>query len=183
MTETVLANGDITVATLRKPAILDQLAAKFSKEKLLVLKLDVTKPQEIKDAFKAAEEAFGRVDVVFNNAAYGVLGEVEGTSEEVARALYDTNFWGATNVMREAVRVFREFNVTPGGRLLNVSSKAGIEAPAGVGFYSSTKHGVSDRCLTELIPNENIKSSFRRCYGRARKRARPQVECQGLLKD
>lgn len=143
MTEHVLANGDIAVATLRKPSVLDELTAKYSKDKLLVVKLDVTKPQEIIDAFKAAELAYGRIDVVFNNAGYGALGEVEGTSEEVARAIFDTNFWGASNVSREAVRFFRDVNKIRGGRLMNVSSMAGIGGAAGIGFYSASKHGMS----------------------------------------
>ena len=77
-------------------------------ERLLVLKLDVTKQQDIIDAFQKAKEVFGRVDVVFNNAAYGVLAEVEGTPDDAARAVFDVDFWGAANVSREAVRFFRE---------------------------------------------------------------------------
>lgn len=150
MTELVLANGDIAIATLRKPAVLDELKAKYSPNQLLVVKLDVTKPQEILDAFKAAESAYGRIDIVFNNAGYGALGEVEGTPEDVARAIFDTNFWGAMNVSREAVRFFRDVNKIQGGRLLNISSMAGIGGKPGIGFYSASKNGTCCSTLASI---------------------------------
>ena len=141
MTELVLKNGDRAVATLRKPEVLAGLASKHGKDKLLVLKLDVTHPDEIKAAFDDAVKHFGRVDVVFNNAGYSVLGEIEGLPEEVGRAVFDTNVWGATNVSKEAVRVFRDVNKPAGGLLLQNSSQAGIQAYPGLGHYSATKYG------------------------------------------
>ena len=141
MAELVLKNGDIAVATARKPETLDNLKATYPTTRLLVLKLDVTQSQAIKDAFTQAKTTFGRVDVVFNNAGYSLGGEIEATPEDVARALFDTNFWGAVNVGREAVRVFREENKPNGGLLLNVSSMLGIFTAPGAGFYAASKHG------------------------------------------
>ena len=141
MTEYVLKNGDIAVATLRKPEVLDELKKQWPTDKLLVVKLDVTKKQDIIDAFSKAQEVFGRVDVVFNNAGYGVLAEVEGTPEQEARYMFDTNFWGATNVSREAVRFFREVNKPVGGRILVVSSLVGIKPMALIGYYTASKFG------------------------------------------
>lgn len=141
MAEHILEKGDIAIATLRKPEVLADLAAKYPSDKLLVLKLDVSQPSEIVAAFAEAEKKFGRIDVVLNNAAYGILGELEATPEDVARTMFDVNFWGAVNVSREAVRVFREVNKPAGGRLLQVSSVAGITPIAGLGFYSASKHG------------------------------------------
>ncbi|KIJ58444.1 hypothetical protein HYDPIDRAFT_119513, partial [Hydnomerulius pinastri MD-312] len=63
--------------------------------KLLVLKLDVTKEEEIKSTFAEGYKAFGKVDVVFNNAGIFAIGEVEGTSEATIRHLFDTSFIGA----------------------------------------------------------------------------------------
>jgi len=68
--------------------------------------MDVSKPQDITDAFAQAEIHFGRIDVVFNNAGYAIMGEVEGTPDDQARALFEVNFWGAVNVSKEAVRFF-----------------------------------------------------------------------------
>ena len=89
MTEAALAHGDKVVATLRKPEVLESLQAKYSADKLLVTKLDVTKPDEIESAFAQAKEAFGRVDVVFNNAGWGVIGEIEGTPDDQAHAMFE----------------------------------------------------------------------------------------------
>ena len=89
MTEAALAHGDKVVATLRKPEALESLQAKYPADKLLVTKLDVTKPDEIESAFAKAKEAFGRVDVVFNNAGWGVIGEIEGTPDVQARAMFE----------------------------------------------------------------------------------------------
>ena len=105
--------------------------------------MDVSKPQEVVDAFAAAKEKFGRIDVVANNAAYGTLGEVEATTDADARRLFETNFWGAVNVSREAVKFFREVNpVGVGGRLLQVSSVAGLQGLAAMAFYAASKFGM-----------------------------------------
>lgn len=160
LTEFVLKNGDIAVATLRKPEALADLSSTYPLSQLLVLKLDVTNPSEIVSAFAEAEEKFGRIDVVFNNAGYGVLAEVEGTPEEVARGMFEVNFWGAAAVSREAVRFFRDVNKPAGGRLLQMSSLSGIEAQPTLGYYAATKfalEGLSEAIAAEVDPAWNIK--------------------------
>ena len=72
--------------------------------RLLTLQLDVTNPTSISHAFSEAKRAFGRIDVVVSNAGFALFGEVEGTPDGTARAMFETNFWGAANVAREAVR-------------------------------------------------------------------------------
>lgn len=142
MVEYVLSKGDIAVATLRKPEVLDDLKSKHPASKLLILKLDVTKPEDITDAFTKTQEVFGRIDVVFNNAGYGIVGEIEATPEDVARALFEVTFWGADRISRESVRFFRDINKPgTGGRLLNNSSMVGLNAFPGIGYYSASKHG------------------------------------------
>ncbi|KAJ7465266.1 NAD(P)-binding protein [Mycena latifolia] len=138
-----LENGDKCVATLRKPEAIADFAAKYTKEQLLVVKLDVTKREEVVAAFTVAKKAFGRIDIVFNNAGVGALGEIEGTSEELARSLFEVNFWGAVNVTKQAVSFFREENKPPGGLLINMSSMYGIDAPPLAGFYGATKFAFS----------------------------------------
>ncbi len=142
MVEYVLRKGDIAVATLRKPEVLTDLKTKYPSTHLLVLRLDVTIPQEITDAFEKTREVFGRIDVVFNNAGYPLIGEVEGTPEDAARSLFEVTFWGADRVGREAIKLFREINKPGmGGRLLNVTSSIGFNAGPGLGYYSASKYG------------------------------------------
>lgn len=130
------------MATLRKPEVLDDLKLKYPPTQLLVLKLDVTKSEDVVNAFAKVKESFGRVDVVFNNAGYGILGEFEGTPEEVARSLFEVNFWGALKIAREAIKFFRETNKAGvGGRLLNVSSTTGLNPVPGLGYYTASKYG------------------------------------------
>ena len=142
MAKCVLKNGDIAVATLRTPSDLDALRAEYpSSDKLLIIKLDVTKPEEISSAFKEVKDKLGRIDYVFNNAGYAVIGEVEGVKEADARAMFEVNFWGAMNVAKEALEFFREVNKPQGGSLLNVSSSVGLVAKPPTGWYTASKHG------------------------------------------
>ena len=121
--------------------MLSDLAARYTKDRLLVVKVDVTVHQDILDAFKQAKEAFGRVDVVVSNAGTALLSEVEGTPDDVARALFEVNFWGAAHVSQEAVRFFREENAPQGGYLIQNSASAALTTVPTFGFYSAAKHG------------------------------------------
>ncbi|KAG1869664.1 hypothetical protein C8R48DRAFT_96303 [Suillus tomentosus] len=160
MTEYALSQGDIVVATLRKPQVLSDLEARYSADKLLVLKVDVTKQEDIDEAFARTRSVFGRLDVVFNNAGYALVSEIEGTPDDKARELFETNFWGATNVSRAAVKFFREINeVGKGGTILQVSSVGGINAFPGLTYYAASKHaleGFSDGLAKELPAAWNI---------------------------
>ncbi|OSC98584.1 NAD-P-binding protein, partial [Trametes coccinea BRFM310] len=155
-----LQRGDNVLATLRDPAALSTLTSAYPPTRLRVLPLDVTQPDQIAHAFQAAKAAFGRVDVVFNNAGYVVLGEAEAVPERTARALFDVNFWGAVRVSVEAVRFFREENVPCGGLLLQNSATVGVVGWPAVSFYSASKHaleGFSESLAKELDPAWNIK--------------------------
>ena len=142
MVELLLKKGEIVVATARKPEVLDDIKAKHPATQFIAVKLDVDKTQDITDAFAQAKKAFGRVDVVFNNAGWGAVGETEAHPEEEARKIFDTNFWGSTNVSREAVRFFREENKPCGGLLLTNSSQAGVAPLPGFSYYTASKHGI-----------------------------------------
>ena len=144
LTEIALSNGDNVVATARTPSnapSLSTLSAAYPDSRLLVLKLDVTQPAQIPEAFTAALAHFGRVDVVFNNAGWVPLGETEAHPEEDARKMFDTNFWGCANVSREAVRFFRDENKPSGGVLLVNSSMSGLRSVPVMAYYSASKHG------------------------------------------
>ncbi|TCD71474.1 hypothetical protein EIP91_008854 [Steccherinum ochraceum] len=163
--ELVLTKGESAIATIRNPTSLAPLTTHYPPSQLLPLQLDVTHgPEAIRAAFAQAHDAFGRVDVVFNNAGYGILGEVEGTPEENARKMFDTNFWGAVNVSREAVRVFRDVNPKGvGGRLVVTSSMSALNPMPVCGFYSASKaaiDSVTQILATELDPEWNIKVRF-----------------------
>ena len=157
MCELVLSKGDIVVATLRKPSMLHDLSSKYSTGDLLVLPLDVTDPARIISVFNTAIQKFGRIDVVFNNAgigeselviskrdvhySIGCIGEFEGTPDHVARRLFEVNFWGATNVARQALSVFREMNRPQGGYLITISSMAALEPMPCHSYYAASKFG------------------------------------------
>ncbi|KAG1747594.1 NAD-P-binding protein [Suillus lakei] len=115
MVEQVLLNGEIAVATLHKPSVLDDLTAKYPHTQLLVYPLDVANEAQIKSAFTQAKDAFGCVDVVYNNAGQGGYQELEGIPMHRDRALMGVKFWGAVTVSFEAVRFFREVDPKSAG--------------------------------------------------------------------
>ncbi|KAI0710819.1 NAD-P-binding protein [Earliella scabrosa] len=161
LTRIALERGEIVVATLRKPDALKDLAAQYPAERLLVLKLDVSVHQDILDAFAKTKEVFGRLDIVVNNAAWGIISEIEGTPDDTARAMFETNFWGGAHVLQEAVRFFRDVNEPGnGGRIIHISSGTGIKGYPVTGFYSASKHameGLAETLSMELDPHWNIK--------------------------
>jgi NAD(P)-dependent dehydrogenase (short-subunit alcohol dehydrogenase family) len=133
----MLQKGDNVVATLRQPAVLDDLAKLYSKDQLLILPLDVTVPSDITAGFAKARETFGRVDIIFNNAGICLISEAEGMPDDEAKRLFDVNFWGAANVTKEAVATFRDFNNPPGGRLLQLSSRTVLQVAPGAVHYAA----------------------------------------------
>ncbi|EKM51999.1 uncharacterized protein PHACADRAFT_187373 [Phanerochaete carnosa HHB-10118-sp] len=161
MVELALKNGEKVVATLRRPSELDDLRDKYSPSQLLIAQLDVTKAERVAEVFRAAKQAFGKVDVVLNNAGLSIVSEVEGTPEDVARAMFEVNFWAAANVSREAVRFFREENAPGvGGRLLNLGSILGVQPSPIMSYYSASKHaldGLTTALAAEINPKWNIK--------------------------
>jgi NAD(P)-dependent dehydrogenase (short-subunit alcohol dehydrogenase family) len=159
--EHVLSQGGKVVATCRKTSDLDYLAAKYPSSQLVVVRLDVTIASEITAAFSRAIEAFGRVDVVYNNAGFLVIAEIEGTTDESARSIFEVNFWAAANVTREAVRVFRDLNSPPGGRILQASSQGGIQAIPAVGYYCATSVVSQIVILRPLMPYSRYAASLR----------------------
>ncbi|PIL22726.1 hypothetical protein GSI_15419 [Ganoderma sinense ZZ0214-1] len=159
--EIALEKGDIVVATARRPSSLDDLAHRYPKDRILILSLDVTQPDQVANAFAEATRVFGRIDVVLNNAGFGHGAELEAMEEDKARAILETNFWGAVNVTKESLRCFRETNPPGvGGRLLQMSSYAGLVGLPALSFYSASKFaliGASETLAAELDPAWNIK--------------------------
>ncbi|KAH8832371.1 hypothetical protein DL96DRAFT_1458619 [Flagelloscypha sp. PMI_526] len=158
--EYVLSKGQIVVATARNPESLSDLKSIYPSTRLLIMKFNVINKDDVKNAFSSAIEHFGRVDVVYSNSGYAVVGELEGVPEKDAQAIFNVNMWGAVNVALEAIRVFREVNKPSGGRLLVASSLQAVTAMGGMGYYSSSKFaidGFHEALSKELDPSWNIK--------------------------
>jgi NAD(P)-dependent dehydrogenase (short-subunit alcohol dehydrogenase family) len=138
--ERALSNGDRVAATLRTPSDLSDLSSTYPATQLLVLPLDVTAPaSSISDTFVAAVKAFGRIDIVVSNAGNGgISGEAEIIPVDNAKKTMDINFWGATKVALEALKVFRDVNSPKGGLFLHVSSSNGIDGLPLTAYYAAS---------------------------------------------
>lgn len=142
-----IADGNAVVATGRNiDAIVGRVGASPA---LLPLKLDVTDQASAHAAAHAAAEHFGRIDVLVNNAGFGLLGAVEESSDAEVRRLFDTNVFGLLNVTRAVLPIMR---AQRSGHVINISSVAGYRAVAAFGVYSSTKFAVEG--LTEALRDE-----------------------------
>lgn len=145
-----LAQGDNVVATARRAeAVVEALG---SHSRLLALALDVTDERQAKEAAATGVERFGAIDVLLNNAGFGLLGAVEEASAEDVERLYRTNVFGLLGVTRAVLPYMR---ARRSGRILNISSIGGYRGAAGFGVYSSTKfavEGLSEALHAELAP-------------------------------
>lgn len=145
-----LANGCRVVATARKPAAV--VASLGEHDDLLPVELDVTDAQSIKTAVDAAIEAFGRIDVLVNNAGFGIFGSLEEMTDEEMRAIYETNVFGAMNVTRAVLPIMR---AQGSGRIINMGSMASFACDPGGTLYDSTKFaiaGMSEALALEMKP-------------------------------
>lgn len=138
MTEQLLARGDRVFATLRKRSALDDLKAVHG-DRLRTATLDVTDTAAVRRVVGEAFEALGRIDVVVNNAAYGLIGAGEEVSDEQIRHQLDTNLLGSIQVIRAALPHLR---AQGGGRILQVSSEGGQLAYPNFSMYHATKWGI-----------------------------------------
>jgi len=147
--EFALERGDHVVATARSVSKLEALVAR-APERVLAVKLDVTRAADIPPAIDAALRRFGRIDYLFNNAGYGIVGALEETSDAELRAILDTNFFGAVAVTRAVLPVMR---AQRGGAIVNISSMGGQMSFEGVGAYSASKfalEGMSEALALEV---------------------------------
>lgn len=151
LAEEVLAKGERVVATARKPEVLADLIEKYP-ETARAVKLDVTNLTDVKNSIEEVVKEFGRIDVLVNNAGYGLVGAIEETSAEQAQQQFDTNFFGVLNLTREALPVLRE---QKSGHIVNISSLVGISGYPSFGLYSASKfalEGLSEALAGELTP-------------------------------
>lgn len=148
--ERALAQGDAVVATARNR---QPIVERFGDHpNLLAVALDVTNDAQAVAAADAAITRFGSIDVLLNNAGFGLMGAVEEASVGEIEAVYRTNVFGLLNVTRAVLPHMRERR---SGRILNISSIGGYRGAAGFGVYSSTKfavEGLSEALHAELAP-------------------------------
>ena len=137
--EHALGRGHNVVATARRVDALADIAAR-APERVLALALDVTRPEDARAAVDAAAARFHRIDVLINNAGYGIVGAFEETSDDALRAQMETNFFGAMNVIRAALPYLRK---SKSPRIVNIASTEALGATALHSPYSAAKAGVT----------------------------------------
>jgi len=147
--EAALSRGDKVVATARKLETLRDLSAKFGDD-VLPLALDVTDQAAVQSAVERAHRHFGRLDVVVNNAGFGLFGTVEEVTAQQARDQIETNFFGALWVTKAALPILR---AQKSGHIIQVSSIAGVMAFPTLGLYHASKwalEGMSQSLAAEV---------------------------------
>ncbi|MBD2107020.1 oxidoreductase [Nodosilinea sp. FACHB-13] len=145
----VLAAGDQLIATARKTSDLEQFE---SNPNALTLSLDITDEAQVQAAVVAGLERFGQIDVLVNNAGFGILGGIEETSAQEVERVYRTNVFGLLNMTRAVLPSMRQRR---SGHIINLSSIGGYRSTPGWGVYSSTKfavEGITEALHDELAP-------------------------------
>ena len=136
--QAALARGDRVAATARDVKTLGPLVERYG-DLIAPLALDVTDKAAASAAIAFAQERFGRLDVVVNNAGYGLFGAIEEVSESEARAQLETNLFGALWVTQAALPFMR---AQGSGHIIQVSSIGGVNAFPTVGLYHASKWGL-----------------------------------------
>lgn len=147
----VLQKGWCAVVTARNPASVADLAA-LAPDRALALGLDVTDAEQVRAAVQAADDRFGRIDVLVNNAGYGYQSSVEEGDEAEIRAQFDANVFGLFAMTRAVLPGMRARRK---GHVINVTSVAGLVGFQGSGYYAASKHaveGFSDALAAEAGP-------------------------------
>jgi NAD(P)-dependent dehydrogenase (short-subunit alcohol dehydrogenase family) len=149
ITRGVLEAGHRVAATARRPSDLDEIASQYG-DRVKAVPLDVTDPEQAARAVKAAVDAFGRIDVLVNNAGYADTDSAEDMPLEDFRRQIDTNFYGVVYVTRAVLPVMREQR---SGRILQVSSIGGRRGGTpGLSAYQAAKFAVAG--FSEVVLNE-----------------------------
>jgi NADP-dependent 3-hydroxy acid dehydrogenase YdfG len=151
LAEEVLKAGGKVIATARKLDKVADLESRYP-QTAKALALDVTDAGQVDSAVTQAFSQFGQVDVLVNNAGYGVAGAIEEVSETEFLPMFETNVFGLLRVTRAFLPYLRKQR---SGHILNLSSIGGAVANPGIGFYNSTKfavEGLSEALAGELAP-------------------------------
>jgi len=146
-----LQQGNQVAVTSRNTDDVKDIVSQFP-DKAVAIKLDVTNSQEVAAAVKQAQEKFGRIDVLVNNAGIGYFGAIEESEEAEYRRMFEINFFGLASVTNAVLPIMRSQR---SGHIINISSIGGMVAFPGVGFYNATKFavtGYSEALAKETAP-------------------------------
>ncbi|MFI5937887.1 SDR family NAD(P)-dependent oxidoreductase [Actinoplanes sp. NPDC051494] len=146
--EAALDRGDKVAATARNTDTVNDLVDKYG-DAVLALQVDVTDRKQVFEAVAAAHERFGHLDVVVNNAGYGLFGTVEEITEQQLRDQLETNLFGVFHVTQAALPVLREQN---SGHIIQISTIGGVAAFPSLGGYHASKWALEG--LTEALAQE-----------------------------
>lgn len=146
--EAALEIGDRVTLTSRRPQELATWADQYG-DRVLVVPLELTDAGQVQRAVRAAEERFGGIDVLVNNAGRGWYGSIEGMDESSLRAMFELNFFAVLSVTRA---VLPDMRARGDGWIVNVSSVAGLVSAPGFGFYSATKFAIE--AVTDALRDE-----------------------------
>jgi NAD(P)-dependent dehydrogenase (short-subunit alcohol dehydrogenase family) len=147
----VLRRGDRLIATARDITKLEDLTG-LHPDQVSTFTLDVTKPEQIKSVVREALHVFGHIDVLVNNAGYGVAGAAEEVTEAEFDPMLQTNLYG---LIRTTKALLPNLRMRHSGHIINLSSIAGLVGSAGWGMYATTKfavEGFSEALADELKP-------------------------------
>ena len=143
-----LSLGYPTVVTARNPGQIEDIVAGHE-DLALVLRLDVTVPEQIEAAVAAAQARFGRIDVLVNNAGVGYFGSFEESDLDAVRSMLEINVWGLANMTRAVLPGMRQRR---SGAVVNISSVGGVVAFPALSFYNASKFAVE--ALSESLAQE-----------------------------
>jgi NAD(P)-dependent dehydrogenase (short-subunit alcohol dehydrogenase family) len=139
LTEAVLAKGDLVAATARNPKKLDDLVVKYPNQ-ILPIELDVTKYEQVYQLVADTVAHFGKIDVLVNNAGFGIIGAAEAFTDQQVRSQLETNLYAPIELTRAVLPYMR---AQRSGRILQISSVGGRVAGAGLTMYQAAKFGLS----------------------------------------
>jgi NAD(P)-dependent dehydrogenase (short-subunit alcohol dehydrogenase family) len=145
-----LARGQSVTATARNPEAVRR--AFGTSHALLSAEVDVTDERQIREAVEATIARFGRIDVLVNNAGFGLIGAVEEASDAAPRVIFEVNVFGVLNTLRAVLPTLR---AQRSGHVINISSIGGFTGYAGWGLYNATKfalEGLSEGLYADLAP-------------------------------
>ena len=143
-----LARGHRVAVTARRPETVDDLVFAYP-DQAIACALDVTKRDQIRDAVAAAEQKFGAIDVLVNNAGYGYMAALEEGEDAEVRRLFDTNYFGVVDTLKAVLPGMR---ARRSGHVVNMSSMTGLVTNPPNIYYSSTKYALE--ALTEGLAKE-----------------------------
>jgi NAD(P)-dependent dehydrogenase (short-subunit alcohol dehydrogenase family) len=147
----VVARGYRAAVTARDPRTVEDIVAGHG-DRAVALALDVTNPAQVTDTVRRAEQRFGGIDVLVNNAGIGYFAAVEESDEAEVRRMFEINFFGLARMTRAVLPGMRKRR---SGHIINIASICGLAAIPSLGDYSATKfavEGLSEVLALEVAP-------------------------------